>query len=138
MERTVVLIKPDGMKKKVVGKIIDRFEREGLELIGLKLINLTQELLDEWYVHHKDKPFFKDLSHFMKETPVVAMVLKGEDAVDRVRELIGPTDSRKAPPGTIRAEHGEDVQRNVVHASDAHDRAELEVKLLFNSSEIFG
>lgn len=138
MEKTVVLIKPDGMKKKIVGKIIDRFEREGLELVGLKLINLTQGLLDDWYAHHKDKPFFKDLSRFMKESPVVAIILKGENAVGRVREVIGPTDSRKAPAGTIRAEHGEDVQRNVVHASDAPERAEFEVKLLFSPQEIFG
>ena len=126
------------MKKKIVGKIIDRFEREGLELIGLKLINLTQEILDTWYVHHKDKPFFQDLSHFMKETPVVAMVLKSENAVNRVRSVIGPTDSQKAPPDSIRGQHGEDVQRNVVHASDAPERAEFEIKLLFKSSEIYG
>lgn len=138
MEKTVVLIKPDGMKKKIVGKIIDHFEREGLELLGLKLINLTQELLDEWYAHHKDKPFFKDLSRFMKETPVVAMILKGENAVNRVRMLIGPTDSTRAPQGTIRGNFGEDVQRNVVHASDAPDRAESEIRLLFKPSEIFG
>lgn len=138
MEKTVVLIKPDGMKKKVVGKIIDRFEREGLELVGLKLINLTQEILDTWYAHHKDKPFFKDLSSFMKETPVVAMVLTGENAVNRVREVIGPTDSRQAPPSSIRGQHGEDVQRNVVHASDALERAEFEIKLLFKSTEIYG
>lgn len=138
MEKTVVLIKPDGMKKKIVGKVIDRFERERLELIGLKLINLTQEILDTWYAHHKDKPFFKDLSQFMKETPVVVMVLKGENAVNRVREVIGPTDSTKAPKGTIRGDWGESVQRNVVHASDAPERAEFEIKLLFKPSEIYG
>lgn len=137
MQKTVVLIKPDGMKKKIVGKIVDRFEREGLELVGLKLINLTQEILETWYEHHKDKPFFKDLAHFMKETPVVAIVLKGENAVQRVRDVIGPTDSRKAPEGTIRGDHGDDVQRNVVHASDAPERAEFEIKLLFKSSEIY-
>lgn len=137
MEKTVVLIKPDGMKKMIVGKIIDRFEREGLEIIGLKLINLTQELLDEWYTHHRDKPFFKDLSLFMKETPVVAMVLKSENAVSRVREVIGPTDSTKAPKGTIRGDWGESVQKNLVHASDAPSRAEFEIKLLFKPEEIF-
>lgn len=138
MEKTVVLIKPDGMKKKIVGKIIDRFEREGLELVGLKLINLTQELLDEWYTHHKDKPFFKDLSAFMTETPVVAMVLKGQNSVELVRQIIGPTDSQKAPAESIRGQHGENIQKNVVHSSDAPERAEFEISLLFNKEEIFG
>lgn len=137
MEKTVVLIKPDGMEKKVVGKIIDRFEREGLELVGLKLVHLTQEILETWYAHHKDKPFFKDLADYMKSTPVVAMVLKGENAVAHVRELVGPTDSRKAAPDTIRGQHGEDIQKNVVHASDAPERAEFEISLLFRSQELF-
>ncbi|MEK7165857.1 MAG: nucleoside-diphosphate kinase [Patescibacteria group bacterium] len=137
MEKTVVLIKPDGMKKKIVGKIIDRFERSGLELVGLKLINLTQEMLNDWYSHHKDKPFFSDLAHFMRETPVVAMVLMGENAVSRVREIIGPTDSTKAMKGTIRGDFGDDVQRNVVHASDAAERAKFEIKMLFKTQEIF-
>lgn len=138
MEKTVVLIKPDGMQKKIVGKIINRFEREGLALVGLKLINLTQELLEDWYAHHKDKPFFKDLAEFMKSSPVVAMVLKGENAVNRVRDVIGPTDSLKAPKGTIRGDHGDSIQMNVVHASDAAERAEYEIGLLFKKEEIFG
>jgi len=138
MEKTVVLVKPDGMQKKIVGHIIDRFEREGLQLVGLKLINLTQEVLETWYEHHKDKPFFKDLADFMKSSPVVAMVLTGEQAVKRVRDIIGPTDSTKASKGTIRGDWGDDVQRNVVHASDAPERAEYEVSLLFDKTEIFG
>lgn len=137
MERTVVLIKPDGMQKKIVGKIIDRFERAGLEMVGLKMIHLTQELLDTWYAHHKEKPFFKELSDYMKSTPVVAMVLAGENAVEQVRAIIGPTDSRKAAPDTIRGQFGEDIQKNVVHASDAPERAEFEVPLLFKPDELF-
>ena len=141
MERTVVLIKPDGMQKKIVGTIIDRFEREGLQLIGLKLINLTQEMLETWYAHHKDKPFFKDLSEFMKKTPVVAMVLKSPNAVNRVREVIGPTDSTKAPKGTIRGDLGTDnildANRegrpvyNLIHASGSKEEAEKEINLWF-------
>lgn len=138
MERTVVLIKPDGMKKHIVGTIIDRFEREGLELVGLKMINLTQEILETWYSHHKDKPFFKDLSAFMRETPVVAMVLKADNAVEMVRNIIGPTDSSKAGPDTIRGQHGDGIQKNVVHASDAPERAEVEISLLFQKDEVFG
>ena len=138
MEQTVVLIKPDGMKQKLVGKIIDRFEAAGLELVGLKLMRLDQHLLNVWYAHHKDKPFFPELSKFMLECPVVAMVLQGENAVSRVRELIGPTDSTKAPKGTIRGDWGESVQKNLVHASDAPERAEFEIGLLFKKDECFG
>ena len=94
-------------------------------------------MLNDWYSHHKDKPFFSDLAHFMRETPVVAMVLMGENAVSRVREIIGPTDSTKAMKGTIRGDFGDDVQRNVVHASDAAERAKFEIKMLFKTQEIF-
>lgn len=138
MEKTLVLIKPDGMKKKIVGKIIDRFEMEGLELVGLKLINLTQELLDTWYEHHKDKPFFKDLSEFMKSSPVVAIALKAPNAVEMVRNVVGPTDSTKAGKDTIRGQHGDNIQFNVVHASDAPERALFEIGLIFKSEEIYG
>jgi len=137
MEKTVVLIKPDGMKQKLVGKIIDRFEASGLELVALKLMRLNQELLNVWYAHHKDKPFFPELSKFMLECPVVAMILKGENAVSRVRKLIGPTDSTKAPKGTIRGDWGESVQKNLVHASDAPERAEFEIGLLFKPTEVY-
>lgn len=137
MESTVILIKPDGMKKKIVGKIIDRFEREGFDLIGLKLIKLTQEQLDIWYAHHKDKPFFQELSEFMKSSPMVALVLNGDNTVNRVREVIGPTDSTKAPKGTIRGDFGENIQQNVVHASDTPERAKFEISLLFKNEELF-
>ncbi|HCS78305.1 TPA: nucleoside-diphosphate kinase [Patescibacteria group bacterium] len=137
MEQTLVLIKPDGMEKQIVGKVIDRFERAGLKLRGLKLITLTQELLDTWYAHHKDKPFFPELSAFMKSRPVVAMVLSGENAVNKVRDLVGPTDSTKALKGTIRGDFGESIQKNIVHASDALERAEFEIKLLFTLVELF-
>jgi len=125
------------MEKQIVGKVIDRFERAGLKLRGLKLITLTQELLDTWYAHHKDKPFFPELSAFMKSRPVVAMVLSGENAVNKVRDLVGPTDSTKALKGTIRGDFGESIQKNIVHASDALERAEFEIKLLFTLVELF-
>ena len=137
MEQTLVLIKPDGMEKHIVGQVIDRFERVGLKVCGLKLIQLTQELLDTWYAHHKDKPFFGELSEFMTSRPVVALVLTGENAVAKVRDLVGPTDSTKAAKGTIRGDFGESIQKNVVHASDAAERAEFEIKLLFALEEIF-
>ena len=121
----------------MVGQVIDRFERAGLTVRGLKLIQLTQELLDTWYAHHKDKPFFGELSEFMTSRPVVALVLTGENAVAKVRDLVGPTDSTKAAKGTIRGDFGESIQKNIVHASDALERAEFEVKLLFTLTELF-
>lgn len=132
MEQTLVLIKPDAVKRKLTGKIIDRFEAANLKISALKLIRLNQQLLDTWYAHHKDKPFFPSLCSMMMETPVVAMILEGDNAVNRVRDLIGPTDSTIAPKGTIRGDWGESKQRNLVHASDGVDRAKFEIGLIFN------
>src|SRR5689334_7846496 len=106
-EQTVVLIKPDGMKKHVIGKIIDRFESKDLEIVNLQMVQLTQELLDTWYAHHKDKPFFPELSKFMMSSPVVAMVVEGKDALQKVFDICGPTDPAEAKPGTIRRDFGE-------------------------------
>lgn len=136
MERSVVLIKPDGIKKKVIGDIISRFEKVGLELVGLKLVRLSDALLDIWYAHHKDKPFFPKLKLFMMQTPVVAMVWEGPKAVKIIREICGPTDSQKAPKGTIRGDFGQDIQENIVHASDSPQTAEKEIRLMFHRSEL--
>lgn len=131
IEKTVVLIKPDGMEKHVIGQIIDRFERAGLVVTNLKLVQLTQAILDVWYAHHKDKPFFPELSSQMMSTPVVAMVLEGEDAVEKVFAICGPTDPAEAAPGTIRRDYGVDKPHNVVHRSDSVEAAEKEIGLLF-------
>lgn len=136
-ERTVVLVKPDGMDKHVVGQIIDRFERAQLKLIGLKLVQFTQPLLDVWYAHHKDKPFFPELCRQMTSTPVVAMVLAGEGAIQKVFDICGPTDPAQAQPGTIRRDFGESKPKNVVHRSDSTDAAQKEISLLFLPEEIF-
>lgn len=130
-EQTVVLIKPDGMEKHVVGAIIDRFERAGLTLANLKLVQLTQAILDVWYAHHKDKPFFPELSKQMMSTPVVAMVLEGEGAIQKVFDICGPTDPAEAAPGTIRRDYGVDKPHNVVHRSDSAEAAQKEIALLF-------
>lgn len=132
-EQTVVLIKPDGMEKHVVGAIIDRFERAGLTLANLKLVQLTQAILDTWYAHHKDKPFFPELSKQMMSTPVVAMVLEGEGAIQKVFDICGPTDPAEAAPGTIRRDYGVDKPHNVVHRSDSAEAAQKEIGLLFTS-----
>ncbi len=137
MEKTVVLVKPDGVKKHVVGQIVDRFEKAGLTVSALKMVKLTQEILDQWYAHHKDKPFFPELSSFMMSTPVVAMVLSGEGAIQKVFDICGPTDPAVANPGTIRRDFGESKANNVVHRSDSVEAAEKEIGWLFRADEIF-
>lgn len=137
MEQTLILVKPDGVKKRIVGEVIARFEKSGFHLAGLKMLMLDDVLLETWYAHHKDKPFFPQLRSFMKETPVVALVLAGEDAVGSVRKLCGPTDSAKAAKGTIRGDFGRDIQENVIHASDSPERAKEEIDLLFKPEEVF-
>lgn len=136
VERTVVLIKPDGYQKKVVGAVIGRFERAGLAIVGLKLVKLTQEILDVWYAHHKDKPFFPSLCEQMMATPVVAMVLEGDGAIQIVFAICGPTDPVEAAPGTIRKDFGVDKPHNVVHRSDSLEAAQKEIGLLFSSHEL--
>ncbi len=137
VERTVVLVKPDGMAKHITGQIIDRFERAQLKLIGLKLVRLTQPLLDVWYAHHKDKPFFPELCRQMMSMPVVAMVWEGEGAIQKVFDICGPTDPAQAQPGTIRRDFGESKPKNVVHRSDTTAAAQKEIGLLFLPEEIF-
>ncbi len=136
-ERTVVLIKPDGMQKQVVGQIIDRFERAGLQLVALKMIRLTEEILKTWYAHHADKPFFPQLVADMMATPVVAMVLEGEGAIQKVFDICGVTDPAEAAPGTIRKDFGESKPKNVVHRSDSPEAAAKEIDLLFAKEELF-
>jgi nucleoside-diphosphate kinase len=137
IEQTVVLIKPDGVKKHVIGNIIDRFERKELTIIALKMVRLTEEILRVWYAHHADKPFFPDLVKQMMETPVVAMVIEGEGAIQKVFDICGPTDPAVAPEGTIRKAFGESKPKNVVHRSDSKEAAEKEIGLLFTKDETF-
>lgn len=137
MERSVVLVKPDGLQRGVVGEIIHRFERKGLRLAGLKMISLSDATLDEWYAHHKDKPFFPSLKDYMKSSPVVAMLWEGVDAVLTIRKLVGITRAREAEPGTIRGDFAMSQQYNLIHASESKEIAENEEKLMFNPDEIF-
>jgi len=137
-ERTVVLVKPDGMEKHVIGQIITKFEENGLTLSAIKMVQLTQGTLDTWYAHHKDKPFFPELSQFMMSTPIVAMVVSGEGAIQHVFDICGPTDPAEAAVGTIRKDFGESKGKNVVHRSDSAEAAEQEIGLLFRSEELFG
>ena len=137
IEQTVVLIKPDGIQKHIIGEIITRFEKAGLSVIGLKMVRLTQAILDVWYAHHKDKPFFPSLCQDMMATPVVAIILSGEGAIQKVFDLCGPTDPAEAAPGTIRKDFGESKPKNVVHRSDSVEAAQKEIGLLFPAQEVF-
>ncbi|MBI3384799.1 nucleoside-diphosphate kinase [Candidatus Gottesmanbacteria bacterium] len=137
MEKTVVLVKPDGVQRGLVGQIISRFEKKGLKLIGLKMTRLTDETLNDWYAHHKDKPFFKGLKQFMQSDPVVAMVWEGLEAVQAVRLMCGVTRGSQAEPGSIRGDFGLSNQYNLIHASDSVDNANKELSLLFAAEEIF-
>ncbi len=136
-EKTLVLLKPDALQRNLLGAIIGRFEKRGLKVVGLKMMQLSDVLLDEHYAHHKDKPFFQGLKSFMKEFPVVAIVLEGLEAVSVVRAMCGPTQSRQAPPGTIRGDFSMSRQANIVHSSDSVETAEKEVWRFFNQDEIF-
>lgn len=131
-EKTIILIKPDAVKKRVVGKIISRFEDEGFTLLSAKFVRLSDEILRTWYAHHVDKPFFPELKTFMQETPVMAMLWQGENIITRVRQLCGPTDSTKASQGTIRGDFGQDIQRNAIHASEDASSAAKEETLIFS------
>lgn len=135
--RTAVLVKPDGLQRGLIGEIISRFERKGLKLIGLKMVNMTDEMLSEWYAEHKDKSFFNDLKSFMRWMPIVAMAWEGIDAVTVVRKLVGTTLGREAEGGSIRGDFGMSQQFNLIHASANNDDAEREIGIVFDDNELF-
>ena len=137
MQRSVVLVKPDGLQRGLVGEIIHRFERKGMKLVGLKMVRMTDEVVDEWYAHHRDKDFFADLKGFMQSAPVVAMVWEGVEAVATVRKLCGVTAGRQAEGGSIRGDFAMSTQMNLIHAADSEATAKKELGLLFKDGEIF-
>jgi len=137
LERSVILLKPDGLQRGLLGQIVGRFERKGLKLVGLKLMRLTDDVLDSWYAHHKDKGFFKDLKEFMMSSPVVAMLWEGVEAIDTVRKIVGVTHGRLAEAGSIRGDFSMSQQLNLIHASDGVDTAKKETDLIFKDDEIF-
>lgn len=137
METTLVLLKPDCMQKKHAGEVIGRFESAGLDIIGCKMMQLTSEILREHYSHIADKPFFPEVEGFMSSGPVIALALRGEGVIAKIRELAGPTNSKEAPKGSIRGDIGEDVMHNIVHASDGPEAAAEELNRFFDTSEIF-
>jgi len=136
-QRTLVLLKPDALQRNLLGEIISRFEKKGLKIIGLKMIRLSDALLDEHYAQHKDKPFFDTLKNFMKSSPVVALALEGIDTIAVVRIMCGKTQGREADMGTIRGDFSISGQATIVHASDAPDTAQREVGIFFKQEELF-
>ncbi|MCI2235326.1 nucleoside-diphosphate kinase [Helicobacter sp. CaF467b] len=136
MEKTLSIIKPDAVKKNVIGKIVDRFESNGLRIAAMKKIQLSQCDAQEFYAIHKSRPFFNDLVAFMVSGPVVVMVLEGLNAVAKNRELMGATNPKEAAEGTIRADFAESIDANAVHGSDSLENAEKEIKFFFAEREI--
>ena len=137
MEQTFALIKPNAMKKRKAGAIIHKFQKEGLTLVGLKMLQVSKELCQEFYQEHKERPFFQELVDFISSAPVIVLALQGDNAVLQVREIIGDTDPKKAQHGTIRYEYGDSIGENAVHGSDTLNSAKRELALFFSSQELF-
>lgn len=136
MDKTLVLIKPDGVYRGLIGEIISRFEKKGLKIVAMKMIRIDKELAKKHYQAHIEKPFYQDLEAFITSGPVIAMVLEGKEVVEVVRNMVGATNSRKAQPGTIRGDLANSFSRNLVHASDSQEAAAREIALFFNEAEI--
>jgi nucleoside-diphosphate kinase len=136
MERSLVLIKPDAMERKLGGTIISRLEGEGLKLVALKMLHMDRALAERHYDIHKYKPFFADLVEYIISSPIIAAVFEGEGAVEVARKAMGTTDPANAEAGTIRGDFGLDIQRNAVHGSDSVENAQKEIKLFFTDEEI--
>lgn len=136
-QQTLSIIKPDAVSAHHIGEIIARFEKAGLHVSGIKMVQLSPEKASAFYAVHKERPFFGDLVQFMTSGPVVVMVLEGENAVAKNRELMGATDFKKAAPGTLRADFAQSLTKNAVHGSDSLENAKTEVAFFFSPSEIF-
>ena len=137
MEKTLIIFKPDCMEKHHVGNVLDRFEKAGFTIVGCKMTQLTAQVLREHYAHVAEMPFYPEIEKFMSSRPVIVMALQGTAVVSRVRDLLGPTDSRKAAKGTIRGDFGTEMMRNVVHASDSVANAKTELARFFQPEELF-
>ena len=138
MERTLILVKPDAIERRLGGAIIERLEKAGLKLVGLLMLRMDNALAERHYAVHAGKSFFKDLIAYITSTPIIAAVFEGEGAVELARKTMGSTDPAKAAPGTIRRDFGQDIQRNSVHGSDSPQTAANEIKLFFKDGELFG
>lgn len=138
MERTLSIVKPDGVRKNLVGAVIGRFEKAGLKVVALKMISLSKADAEGFYDVHRARPFFKSLTEFMSSGPVVVMALEGEGAIKKVRDIMGATNPKDAASGTIRKDFADSIEANIVHGSDAADTAKIEIGYFFNALEIAG
>ncbi|MFM9000057.1 MAG: nucleoside-diphosphate kinase [Opitutia bacterium] len=136
MEKTLIILKPDCMERRLAGIVLARFEAAGFEIQSCKMTRLSPSVLREHYSHVADKPFYPDIEAFMSSRPVIVAVLTGDNVISRVRELLGPTNSKLAPKGTIRGDYGTEMMRNVCHASDSPAAAEAEIRRFFRSDEV--
>ncbi len=136
IERTLVMIKPDGVQRNLIGKVISIFEEKGLRVVALKKLRLTKDQAKAFYIVHKERPFYEDLTNYMSSGPIVAMVLEGESAITRVREIMGATDPKEAKEGTIRKLFGLDKEKNTVHGSDSPESAQREIAFFFSEQEL--
>ncbi len=136
LERTLSIIKPDGVEKNLIGEVYRRFEKAGLKIVAAKMLRLRQDQAEGFYAVHRQRPFFADLVHYMCSGPVVVQVLEGESAIQVNRDLMGATDPKKAAPGTIRADFASSIEENVVHGSDGSATASAEIAFFFSEAEI--
>ncbi|GHT61306.1 nucleoside-diphosphate kinase [Bacteroidia bacterium] len=137
LEKTLVILKPGAIQRALIGEVVNRFEKKGLLLAGMKMVWLSDDILNEHYAHLKDKPFFQRIKDAMTSSPVIVCCWKGKDAVRVVRSITGATNGREALPGTIRGDYSMSMQENIVHASDAPETAEIEVRRFFKTEELF-
>ncbi|WP_047985310.1 nucleoside-diphosphate kinase [Ornithinibacillus californiensis] len=136
MEKTFLMVKPDGVQRNLVGEIVNRLERKGFKLVGAKLMQISDELASEHYGEHKERPFFGELVEFITSGPVFAMVWEGENVIKTAREMMGKTNPAEAAPGTVRGDYGVTVGKNVIHGSDSPESAEREINLFFDQKEL--
>lgn len=136
MERTLILLKPDAVARRLVGKIIARFEEKGFWIVGMKHMTMSKEIADRHYAEHAGKPFFKDLCQFMTSSPLVALALEGPEVISLVRKLVGATKVQEAAPGTIRGDFAASTQQNLIHASDSPESAARELAIWFSPAEL--
>ena len=137
IEKSFVMMKPDAVARRLMGKVLTRFEEKGLKIVAMKLIAIDEDLAKNHYGEHKDKPFFNDLVSYITSSPALAMVIEGDDAISLIRKIVGATNPKDADLGTIRGDYAMDMGRNIIHASDAPESAEREISLFFEDSEIY-